>query len=125
MGLSGDASDNVPGVRGIGEKTAMELVKQFGSLEEVLRSADQVKRARLRENLKEDKDKALLSKKLVTIDRFVPLGDSVEDLRVGTPDRRKLEEIFSELEFRDLRDRFPSASRPAATATSLCAPGRI
>ena len=106
MGLSGDASDNVPGVKGIGEKTALDLVRQFGSLEEVLRRVDEVKRERLRENLKQDRDKALLSKKLVMIDRFVPLEEGLEDLRVGIPDSRGLAEIFGDLEFRDLCDRF-------------------
>jgi DNA polymerase I len=106
MGLSGDVSDNIPGVKGIGEKTALSLVKQFGSLEEVLRRVDEVKRDRLRENVKENREKALLSKELVTIDRFVPLEESIEDLKVGLPDGPKLAEIFGDLEFRDLRERF-------------------
>jgi DNA polymerase I len=106
MGLSGDVSDNIPGVKGIGEKTALSLVKQFGSLEEVLRRADEVKRDRLRQSLKEQREEALLSKTLVRIDRFVPVEEGIEDLRVGIPDERKLSEIFGDLEFRDLRDRF-------------------
>jgi DNA polymerase I len=110
MGLSGDLSDNIPGVKGIGEKTALNLVKQFGSLDEVLRRVDEVKTDRLKRILKEDRDKALLSKELVRIDRFVPVEESVEDLRVGVPDSRELAELFGELEFRDLRERF---SRPA------------
>jgi len=106
MGLSGDASDNIPGVRGVGEKTALDLVRQFGSLEEVLHRLEEVKRERLRENLKQDREMALLSKKLVRIDRFVPMEETIEDLRVGIPDSRKLAEIFGDLEFRDLCDRF-------------------
>ena len=106
MGLSGDVSDNIPGVKGIGEKTAMSLVKQFGSLEEVLRRTDELKKERLRETLKQDRDKALLSKKLVALNRFVPLEESIEDLRVGMPDRPSLAEIFGDLEFRALRERY-------------------
>jgi DNA polymerase-1 len=106
MGLSGDVSDNIPGVKGIGEKTAIDLVKQFGSLEEVFHHLDQVKRERVRENLRKWKDDAILSKKLVIIERFVPLEEKVADLEVGIPDPHKLAEIFRELEFRDLVDLF-------------------
>ncbi|MBN2032215.1 MAG: hypothetical protein JW836_02985 [Deltaproteobacteria bacterium] len=106
MGLSGDVSDNIPGVRGVGEKTAINLVKQFGCLEEVLRRSDEIKRERLRGTLKEDRDLALLSKKLVLIDKFVPIDVKIEDLRVGIPDSRKLATIFGDLEFRDLQERF-------------------
>ncbi len=106
MALSGDVSDNIPGVKGIGQKTAVDLVKQFGSLEEVFSRLDQVKRERVRENLRKHRGDAMVSKQLVAIDRFVPLGEKVADLQVGVPDAHKLAEIFRELEFRELRDQF-------------------
>jgi len=106
MGLSGDSSDNIPGVRGVGEKTAVDLVKQFGSLEKVLENTENIKKAKLKENLAQAREAALLSKKLVTLDRHVPLDWRLEDLRIGPPNQKKLGEIFRELEFRDLWDRF-------------------
>lgn len=106
MGLSGDATDNIPGVKGVGEKTAIELIKEFGCLEKVLDHLNEVKKKRLRENLREYKEEALISKKLVALDRFVPLKEAIEDLTVGIPEGQKLADIFRELEFRDLRDRF-------------------
>ena len=109
MGLAGDPSDNIPGVRGVGEKTALDLVRRFGSLEEVLVRVDELKKERLKENLKLDRERALLSKELVKIERFVPLEENIEDLRVGVPESQKLVEIFEDLEFRDLRERY---SRP-------------
>jgi DNA polymerase-1 len=106
MGLSGDSSDNVPGVPGVGEKTAIDLVKQFGPLEKVLESTQQIKKAKLKENLEGAREEALLSKKLVTLDLHVPLERRPEDLAVGSPDQKKLGEIFRDLEFRELWDRF-------------------
>ena len=106
MGLAGDVSDNVPGVKGIGEKTALSLVREFGSLEGVFQHLDDVKKERLRETLQKGQEDALLSKKLVAIDLFVPLKEGVDELKVGIPDGQKLAEIFRELEFRDLRDQF-------------------
>ncbi len=106
MGLSGDSSDNIPGVPGVGEKTAVDLVKQFGTLEKVLENTENIKKAKLKENLAQAREAALLSKKLVTLDLHVPLDWRLEDLRIGPPDQKKLGEIFRELEFRDLWDRF-------------------
>jgi DNA polymerase-1 len=119
MGLSGDVSDNIPGVKGIGKKTAIQLVKQFGSLEEVFDHLDQVKRERVRENLRKWRDDAILSKKLVIIERFVPLEEKVPDLEVGIPDPRKLTGIFRELEFRDLLDQFFQREEPGEKAYRL------
>ncbi len=99
LGLMGDSSDNVPGVPGIGEKTARELIQKFGSLEKTLANADKVKRKNVKNNLKEHADIARLSKKLVTIDTNVPYKldlDEFERKEFNTP---KLKEIFKELEF--------------------------
>ncbi|MBW2021373.1 MAG: DNA polymerase I [Deltaproteobacteria bacterium] len=106
MGLSGDSSDNIPGVPGIGEKTAIKLIKEFGSLEKVLESIDLIKGKKLKENLRENVESALLSKKLVTINQDVPLEVDIKGLAIGEPDRQKLSELFRELEFRDLWDQF-------------------
>jgi len=106
MGLSGDSSDNIPGVPGIGEKTAIKLIKEFGSLEKVLESIDLIKGRKLKENLRENVESALLSKKLVTINQDVPLEVDIKGLAIGEPDRQKLSELFRELEFRDLWNQF-------------------
>jgi DNA polymerase I len=120
MGLSGDSSDNVPGVPGVGEKTAIDLVKQFGTLEKVLENSRHVRRAKLKENLAQAREDALLSKKLVTLDLHVPLDRGPEDLRVGSLDQKKLGEIFRELEFRDLWDRFAPQEPAGERDFSLC-----
>ncbi len=99
MGLMGDTSDNVPGVPGIGEKTAKELIQKFGTLEKVLANADKVKRKNVRNNLKEHADIARLSKKLVTIDINVPYKFNLEEFKTKGFDLPKLKEIFKELEF--------------------------
>jgi DNA polymerase-1 len=120
MGLSGDSSDNIPGVPGVGEKTAIDLVKQFGTLEKVLENTPHIKKAKLRENLVRAREEAILSKKLVTLEVHVPLDEGPEDLRIGPLDRKKLGEIFRELEFRDLWDRFAPQEVPGERDFSLC-----
>jgi DNA polymerase-1 len=106
MGLSGDTSDNVPGVQGVGEKTALGLIRTFGSLEALYDDLEKVKQNRLKENLKRFKANAFLSRDLVRIDRFVPLEEGIKSLRVGEPDREALDDLFRDLEFKSLRERF-------------------
>jgi DNA polymerase-1 len=106
MGLSGDVSDNVPGVPGVGEKTAVGLIRNFGSLEGLYDSLEKVKQKRLKENLQWFKDDAFLSRDLVRIHRFVPLEEGGGSLRVGEPNREALDVLFRDLEFRSLRERF-------------------
>ncbi|MFH1123740.1 MAG: DNA polymerase I, partial [Pseudomonadota bacterium] len=120
MGLSGDSSDNIPGVRGIGEKTAAELIREYGSIENVYEHLEEFKKKRLKENLEKSHADAVLSRRLVTIERFVPLDKEIEDLQVGTPDSRKLTEIFRELEFRDLWDQFALRKESARNDYRLC-----
>ncbi|MGD2124621.1 MAG: DNA polymerase I, partial [Desulfobacteraceae bacterium] len=120
MGLSGDSSDNIPGVRGVGEKTAADLIRQFGTLENVFQNLDEIKKKRLRENLEKAHRDAVLSKKLVTIDRFVPLEKRVEDLKIGEPDGEKLADIFRELEFRELWDQFAPQEEIEEKNYQLC-----
>ncbi|MDY7035183.1 MAG: DNA polymerase I, partial [Thermodesulfobacteriota bacterium] len=106
MGLSGDSSDNIPGVAGIGEKIALDLIKQFGTLENVFENLQEIKKKRLKENLEKSRAEAIMSKKLVTIDRFVPVNEMLKDLEIREPRNQELIKIFRELEFRGLWDQF-------------------
>jgi DNA polymerase-1 len=100
MGLAGDSSDNIPGVPGIGPKTAERLIREFGSIENLLANVAGVPRDKERSKLTAYADQARLSRELVTIDRTVPLNPEWERLRVGTPDRETLGSLFEELEFK-------------------------
>lgn len=120
MALSGDRSDNIPGVPGIGEKTALELIRKFGSLENVFEKLNEIRKERLKQNLRASYPDAMLSKKLVSIDLFVPIEKDVEALKLGEPDRRKLAKIFHELEFKELWDRFASREKSEGRKYNLC-----
>ena len=102
LALMGDTSDNVPGVPGVGEKTALELIREFGSLEKVLKSAELVKRKNVQKGLKEHADLARLSKRLVTIDTNVPFELELSRLKREDFDLPRLKELFKELEFTKL-----------------------
>jgi DNA polymerase I len=102
LGLIGDSSDNVPGVRGIGPKTAIKLIEQYGPMEEILERAGEISGKRAREALQEHREEAILSKRLVTIHRDLPVDLDVDALKVGEPDREILKEIFLDLEFATL-----------------------
>lgn len=105
LGLWGDAVDNIPGVPGIGEKTAAKLIAQFGSVENLLENTHQLK-GKIRENLEKYADQALVSKQLATILVDVPLPFEPEKLKMGEPDRETLKKLFDELEFRTFAKRF-------------------
>ena len=105
-GLQGDASDNIPGVPGVGEKTAIKLVKEFSTIEKIYENIDRVSGKKLRENLLDNKDQAFFSRQLGEIFRDMPLEENREDFRPGDPDREELVEIFSRLEFRTFADRY-------------------
>ena len=100
--LAGDSSDNVPGVPGIGVKTAAELINNFGTLENLLKNASQIKQNKRRETLIENKDKALISKKLVTLKKDVPVKDKAENFILKEIDREKLYSFLREMEFNRL-----------------------
>ena len=102
LALVGDTSDNVPGVKGVGEKTALELLKEFGDLDAILAGAERISGKRAREAVQQHADLARLSRDLVTIQRDVPLPLDLERLRVRPPDVARLTELFTELEFRSL-----------------------
>ena len=101
-GLMGDSSDNIPGVPGIGAKTAIKLIKEFGDLENLLKNPDQVKGEKLKRSLEEFADQARLSRRLATIDTDVPLELDLEGSKVKEPDRERLGKIFQSLEFKRL-----------------------
>ena len=100
--LAGDSSDNVPGVPGIGVKTAAELINKYGNLETLLKSADEIKQNKRRESLIENKDKALLSKKLVTLKHDAPTKIDIEDFKLKDIDKDKLYNFLREMEFNRL-----------------------
>ena len=102
LGLIGDASDNVPGVPGIGPKTAVQLIQEYGPVEEILAHAAEIKAKRPREALEAFGADALLSKRLVTIHTDLPVELDLERLRLEKPDRARLRELFLELEFHSL-----------------------
>lgn len=104
LGLMGDSSDNVPGVPGIGPKTAQKLIAKYGSVENLLDHTDELK-GKQQQNVEENKEQALLSKELVTIECAVPLEIGVADLALKEWDREKLETLFVELEFNTLGKR--------------------
>jgi len=118
LGLIGDSSDNIPGARGIGPKTALQLIEAYGAVEDVLAHADEVPNKRARQALKEYADDVRLSKELVTIRRDLPIELDMEALAVKEPDRDRLREVFLELEFhslvRDYAAPEPAAERVAA-----------
>lgn len=110
MGLAGDAIDNIPGVPGIGEKTAVELIKTFGSIENLLNHLDQIPQKKLREKLEHYGEWARLSRKLATIRTDVPLAFRKEDFTRRPPDVGRLRELFKELEFNKLLKELPVAN---------------
>jgi len=100
--LAGDSSDNVPGVPGIGVKTAAELINKYGYLEKLLKSAHEIKQNKRRETLIENKDKALISKKLVTLKSDAPVNKNLTDLELKSIDKDKLYKFLREMEFNRL-----------------------
>jgi DNA polymerase-1 len=116
LALVGDTSDNVPGVKGIGEKGAVTLLQEFGSLDALLDRAADVKAKRSREALLAQADNARLSRRLVTIQCDVPLSPGWEDFEVQEPDREGLAKVLAELEFYALANRLGLGAPSAASA---------
>ncbi|NIV35050.1 MAG: DNA polymerase I, partial [Anaerolineae bacterium] len=114
--LVGDTSDNVPGVRGVGAKTATKLLQEYGSVEAVYENLDAVSSSRFRNALEKGRDEAFLSKYLVTIVHDVPVSLDLEACKVGEMDRQRVAELFRELEFRGLLNRLPRAKDTTAPA---------
>lgn len=104
-GLMGDASDNIPGVAGVGEKTALKLLNEYGTLEDVYENIDKITGKKLKENLELHRDEAFLSKKLATIDRNVPIDIDIESTASDKYDPKQVREKFKEFEFKSLIDK--------------------
>tara|TARA_B100001996_G_scaffold25713_1_gene19853 strand:+ start:127 stop:2901 length:2775 start_codon:yes stop_codon:yes gene_type:complete len=100
--LAGDASDNVPGVPGIGVKTAAELINKYETLEKLLESAKEIKQNKRRETILENKDKAILSKKLVTLKNNVPVKNKIEEFKLKKIEKEKLYNFLRNMEFNRL-----------------------
>lgn len=118
LGLWGDAVDNIPGIPGIGEKTAKLLIKQYGSVENLIAHAHELK-GKQQENVINFAEQGLLSKKLATIILDVPLEYSYEELLLEEPDEEKITELFAELEFRNLAKRVLGREIQIAPTTSI------
>ena len=125
IGLKGDTSDNIPGIPGIGDKTAGQLIAQYGSIEEVIAHADELSPAR-RKNVIEFADQARLSKELATMRRDLDIDCDPSELVLAPPDRSELREMFRRFEFRGLLNRIdtleaavPAAHRPLPEGTSV------
>ncbi|MGD8763554.1 MAG: DNA polymerase I [Desulfobacteraceae bacterium] len=103
MGLSGDSADNIPGVPGIGHKTALGLIKTYGDMEHVYQEVESITQKKQRENLMAYKEQALLSKELVTIDTQAPVSVDIEGFSLQAPDTGALSELFQTFEFRQLQ----------------------
>jgi DNA polymerase-1 len=101
LALMGDKVDNIPGAPGVGPKTAMKLISEYGSVEEVFRNTDKLK-GKLKETIENNMEQILLSKKLATIELDVPVDLKEDELVLETPDREKLKSLFNELEFRTI-----------------------
>ena len=113
LALMGDASDNIPGVPGVGPKTALKLLIEYGSLAGILKNVDNIADMRARTALAGNADSALLSQKLATIHQDVPIKSSPTDLHVGEVDKAHAFEFFQLMEFRTLADRF-APEQPAS-----------
>ena len=104
LGLMGDSADNFPGCPGVGEKTAVKLIMQFGNIETLLSSTDQIK-GKMREKVEGAKEDIKMSKFLATIRQDVPVTITFDEMKVSEPDESRLREIFTDLEFKSLADR--------------------
>ncbi|MCB2205452.1 DNA polymerase I [bacterium] len=119
LGLMGDQSDNIPGVRGIGEKTAIPLVQQFGSIPALYERLDEVTKKGVHKKLSEQQEEAMLSRELVTIDIDVPVEVDPMDLRFTVKDSARLRELYTELELKRFLDRLDEESDGESAGGSI------
>ena len=115
--LQGDTSDNIPGVPGIGSKTAIKLLSQYKSVEEIYQHLDEIGPPKVQQNLRENHETALRGKFLTTIARDVPVELNLEDTKFWTYDRAKVVELLTDLEFYNVISRVPDPTGDTATAT--------
>ena len=127
LGMMGDSVDNIPGLPGVGDKTAKKFLKQFGSMENLLDNLDQVQ-GKLKEKIEANKDLGVLSKKLATIITDVPVQFNAKDYELSDPDMEAVTTIFEELEFRRIQENFKkiftfsTEAAPTAKATATKTP---
>ena len=118
LGLMGDSADNFPGCPGVGEKTAVKLIMQFGNIETLLSSTDQIK-GKMREKVEGAKEDIKMSKFLATIRQDVPVTITFDEMKVSEPDEIRLREIFTDLEFKSLADRVLKKTAPKPKNANL------
>lgn len=116
LGMMGDAVDNIPGLPGVGEKTAKKFLAEFGSMENLLDNTDKLK-GKMKEKVEANKELGLLSKELARIQLDCPVQFEAEKFRLDPPDREKTDALFDELEFRRIKQQFDSMFAPAGTET--------
>ena len=116
-GLMGDASDNIPGIPGVGEKTATKLLLEYGSVENIIASVGSMKKSKLKEKIEENAQMAVMSKRLATINTNVPLNIDFEELRYEEPDSQRLIELYKRLEFNSFLRKMAKSSGGASIRT--------
>ncbi len=120
LAMMGDSVDNIPGLEGVGEKTAMKFLKEFGNIETLLANTDKLK-GKLKEKVEASAERGILSKKLATIICDAPVEFHQEQYDLETPDFEKVKEVFDEIEFRRLYENLYRAFAPATTGTTVVA----
>ena len=118
-GLMGDASDNIPGIPGVGEKTALKLLHQFETVEHLVESVDEVSGQKLKEKIKEHKDLALLSKNLATIMREAPVEVTLDETTYNGMDSEKVIAFYKELGFQTLLDKMDEMTNESIEQESI------
>ena len=105
LGMMGDSVDNIPGIPGVGEKTAKKFLKEYGSIEELYKNLEDIK-GKLKEKISENKELGMLSKKLATIITDVPIEYKIDELKIGESNNKKILSIFDDLEFKRLKENY-------------------
>jgi DNA polymerase I len=123
LALIGDTSDNIPGVKGVGDKTAIPLIQEFGSLEALYENIEKINKAGLKTKLIENRDMAFLSKELVTIHRTMDIGFGFEECKMNEPDYSALDHLLETLNFRTLRVKYQQKSGVASGNVSPSSSG--
>ncbi len=118
-GLRGDNSDNYPGVEKVGPKTAVKLIQQFGSIDNLYKNIDQVSGKKLKEHLENDKDQAMQARTLATIDRDAPIKVSLDDIKYQGPDVEKLTEFYEQMGFKSFLTKLSSQPEPQKATTNI------
>ena len=121
LGMMGDTADNIPGLPGVGEVTAKKLLKEFGTMENLLANTDKLK-GKMKENIEANKEKGLLSKTLATILLDCPVIFDETDYELSTPDVEKTDALFNELEFRRMAEQFDAIFKKGGSATATSNP---